>query len=76
MATIEQRLSALEKAINNAPMLVMTVTDHPTEAQQAEIGRATQTGHRTLVFYMPDDMAWMPGCGLPPWCEQEGGDRA
>lgn len=72
MATIEQRIFALEQAINTAPMLVIEVNAYPTEAQKAEIDRAVRSGRRLLVFYMPDDSAWMVGHGVPPWEQQKG----
>ena len=73
MATIEQRLSALEREINTAPLLVLCVTDRPTPEQAEQIASAERTGRRLIVFYMPSDTAWLAGSGKPaPW-EQEGG---
>lgn len=72
MTTIKARLLALEQHHNESPALVLSVTDRPTPEQQAEIERATRTGRRLIVFYMPGDTAWMPGCGVPPWETDEG----
>lgn len=75
MATIEQRLSSLEKATNAAPMLVMDVKGCPTSEQQAGIDRAARSGRKLIVFCEPGNTLWMPGAGRPPWCEHERGDR-
>lgn len=74
MATIKERIMQLEQASNYAPMLVLSVADRPTPEQQAEIDKATRTGRRLIVFFMPGDTAWMHGAGVPPWEEQEGGE--
>ena len=73
MTTIKQRISQLERASNHEPMLVLDVSDRPTDEQQAEIDKATRTGRRLIVFYMPEDTAWILGCGKPaPWeCKEE-----
>ena len=74
MATIEQRLSSLEKATNTAPMLVMDVKGCPTSEQQAVIDRAARAGRKLIVFCEPGNTLWMPGAGGPPWCEQKEDD--
>ncbi|MDO9012285.1 MAG: hypothetical protein Q7U78_10850 [Gallionella sp.] len=74
MATIKDRITQLERASNNAPMLVLSVTDRPTSEQSEQIANAERTGRQLIVFYMPGDTAWMPGAGVPPWDEQEGGE--
>ncbi len=75
MATIEQRLSALEREINTAPWLVLDVTDRPTPEQQGEIDRAIKTGRMCIVFYEPGQTAWLAGSGKPaPWEKQEKGE--
>ena len=73
MATIGQRLKALEQAINAAPMLVLFVGDRPTPEQQGEIDNATRTGRLMIVFVKKGDTAWIAGAGVPPW---ERGDYA
>lgn len=74
MATIEQRLFALERAINTAPWLVLDVTDRPTPEQQAEIDKAIKTGRMMIVFVERGDTVWIAGCGKPaPWEKLEGG---
>lgn len=73
MPTIKQRISQLEHASNHEPMLVLNVSNRPTLEQQAEIDKATRTGRRLIVFYMPGDTAWILGCGKPaPWEFEEG----
>ena len=62
-----ERLNALEKSSNAAPMLTMEVDGKPTDDQTATIDRCARTGRRLLVFCMPGDTAWMPGYGVPPW---------
>lgn len=64
MATIKDRIIQLEQASNNAPMLVLSVTDRPTPEQAERINR------RLIVFYMPSDTAWMSCTGVPPWDEK------
>ena len=61
------RLTALEKSSNTAPMLTMEIDGLPTHDQTATIDCCTRTGRRLLVFCMPGDTAWMPGYGVPPW---------
>ena len=61
------RLTALEKSSNTAPMLTMEIDGLPTDDQTATIDCCTRTGRRLLVFCMPGDTAWMPGYGAPPW---------
>ena len=61
------RLTALEKSRNTAPMLTMQVDGLPTGEQAALIDRCARTDRRLIVFCMPGDSAWMPGCGVPPW---------
>ena len=61
------RLTALEKSSNTAPMLTMEIDGLPTHDQTAMIDCCTRTGRRLLVFCMPGDTAWMPGYGVPPW---------
>ena len=61
------RLTALEKSSNTAPMLTMEVDGMPTDDQTAMIDRCARTGRRLVVFCMPGDTAWMPGYGVPPW---------
>ncbi|MDP2761267.1 MAG: hypothetical protein Q8O64_12875 [Sideroxyarcus sp.] len=73
MATIEQRLKALEQQQSDAPMLVLFVGDRPTPEQQAEIDKATKQGRMMIVFVAEGDRAWIAGCGKPaPWDEQQG----
>ena len=67
MANLNARLLALEHVINTAPMLTMQLDTAPTPEQQATIDLCTRTGRRLVVFCMPGDTAWMPGCGVPPW---------
>lgn len=74
MATIKDRITQLERASNNAPLLALDVTDRPTPEQAEQIAKAERTGRPLIVFYMPGDTAWMPGAGVPPWDEQSGGD--
>ena len=61
------RLTALEKSSNTAPMLTIAINGLPTGDQTAMIDRCTRSGRRLLVFCEPGDTAWMPGCGSPPW---------
>ena len=62
-----ERLKALERSGNTAPMLVLEVDTAPTCEQSALIDRCTKTGRQLIVFCTPGDSAWMPGCGVPPW---------
>ena len=62
-----ERLNALEKSSNAAPMLTMEVDGKPTHDQTATIDCCTRTGLRLLVFCMSGDTVWMPGNGVPPW---------
>ncbi len=72
MATIEQRLKALEQQQSDAPMLVLFVGDRPTPEQQSEIDSAIKTGRMMIVFVAHGDTAWITGCGKPaPWEQQE-----
>ena len=64
---LTERLKALEKNGNSAPMLVLQVDTAPTTEQSTLIDRCTKTGRQLIVFYEPGDTAWMPGCGVPPW---------
>ena len=66
------RLTALEKSSNTAPMLTMEIDGLPTDDQTAMIDRCARTGRRLVVFYSPGDTAWMPGYGVPPWEAQHG----
>lgn len=75
MATIKERIMQLEQASNNAPMLVLSVTDRPTPEQAEQIAQAERQGRRLLVFVEKGNTAWMPGAGVPPWDEQEGGEH-
>ncbi len=61
------RLTALEKSRNTAPMLTMEVDGLPTDEQAALIERCARTDRRLMVFCEPGNTAWMPGCGVPPW---------
>ena len=61
------RLTALEKSSNTAPMVTMEIDGLPTDDQTAMIDRCARTGRRLLVFCMPGDTAWMPGYGVPTW---------
>ena len=72
MATLDARLLALERSINAAPLLVLSVNDRPTLDQQATIDECTRTGRRLLVFFDPGNTAWMLGLGAPPWEVQHG----
>lgn len=74
MATIKDRIMLLECANNNAPMLILSVTDRPTLEQAEQIAKAGRKGRRLIVFCMPGDTAWMPGASVPPWEELEGGE--
>ena len=67
-----KRLISLEQSNDTAPMLTMTVNERPTAEQAALIDRCTKTGRNLMVFYMPFDSAWMPGCGVPPWEVEHG----
>ena len=67
---LSERLAALERAINAAPMLTLSVTGRPTPEQQATIDQCTRTGRRLLVFVDRGNTAWMPGLGVPPWKAQ------
>ena len=67
MANLNARLLALEHVINTAPMMTMQIDTVPTPKQQATIDHCTLTGRRLIVFCMPGDTAWMPGCSAPPW---------
>jgi hypothetical protein len=69
---LTERITRLEKAANHEPMLTMHVDNSPTREQAATIDHCTKTGRRLLVFYMPGDTAWMPGCGTPPWEVEHG----
>lgn len=69
---LTDRLAALEKSTNTAPMLTMRVQGLPTAEQAALIDRCTRTGRRLVVFCMPGDSAWMPGCGVAPWEVEHG----
>ena len=73
MATIKDRIMQLERASNNAPMLVLDVTDRPTPEQAEQIAKAERTRRQLIVFYMPGDTVWMPGAGVPPWEQERGG---
>ena len=66
------RLTALEKNSNTAPMLTLNVDGVPTGDQTALIDHCTRTGRRLIMFCMPGDTAWMPGYGVPPWKVQHG----
>lgn len=66
MATIEQRLKALEQKQGNAPMLVLFVGDCPTPEQQAEIDTAIQTRRMMIVFVAHGDTAWIADADNPP----------
>lgn len=61
------RLTALEKSINTAPMLTLDVVSMPTDEQKALIDQCTRTGRRLIVFYEPGNTLWMPGVGASPW---------
>jgi len=76
MTTIKDRITQLERASNNAPMLVLFVTDKPTPEQSEQIAKAERIGRRLIAFYMPGDTAWMPGYGVPPWEQVAGIDCA
>jgi hypothetical protein len=68
MATLENRLLALEAARSTMPWAVMDVDGKPTPDQQTEIDRCTRTGRMLVVFYEPGNTAWVPGLGEPaPW---------
>lgn len=75
MATIEQRLKALEQQRSDAPMLVLFVGDRPTPEQQTEIDKAIKQGRMMIVFIEKGNTAWIAGADVPPW-EQEGGEYA
>lgn len=76
MATIEQRITSLELARGNAPMLALFVTDKPTPEQAAQIAKAERTGRMMIVFVARGDTAWIVGSGKPaPWEQQEGGEH-
>ena len=66
------RLTALEKSSNTAPMLTMEIDGLPTDDQTAMINRCARTGRRLLVFCMPGDTVCMPGYGVPPWEVEHG----
>ena len=66
------RLTALEKSSNTAPMLTMEIVGLPTDDHTAMIDRCARTGRRLLVFCMPGDTVWMPGYGVPPWEVEHG----
>jgi hypothetical protein len=61
------RLTALERSINTAPMLTLDVVNFPTDEQKALIDQCTRTGRRLIVFYEPGNTLWMPGIGVLPW---------
>lgn len=61
------RLTALEKSINTAPMLTLDVFNFPTDEQKALIDQCNRTGRRLIVFYEPGNTLWMPGNGVSPW---------
>jgi hypothetical protein len=61
------RLTALEKSSNSAPMLTLDVVNMPTDEQKALIDQCTRTGRRLIVFYEPGNTLWMPGVGVSPW---------
>lgn len=68
MATLENRLLALEAARSTMPWAVMDVDGKPTPNQQTEIDHCTRTGRMLVVFYEPGNTAWVPGLGKPaPW---------
>lgn len=73
MATIRDRLAALERTSNNAPWLIIDVTDRPSPEQAEQIAQAERTGRMCIVFVARGDTAWIAGAGVPPW-EQEGSD--
>ena len=64
---LTDRLAALERSHNTAPMLTMEVDGVPTDEQAALIDRCTKTSRRLFVFCEPGDTAWMLGNGPPPW---------
>ena len=72
MTTLDARLLALEHILNTAPLLTMQIDEAPTPEQVAQIDHCTRTGRRLVVFCMPGDSAWMPGCGSPPWEVEHG----
>jgi hypothetical protein len=61
------RLTALEKSMNTAPMLTLDVVSMPTDEQKALIDQCTRTGRRLIVFYEPGNTLWMSGVGVSPW---------
>lgn len=61
------RLTALEKSSNSAPMLTLDVVNFPTDEQAVLIDLCTRTGRRLVVFYEPGNTLWMPGNGASPW---------
>jgi hypothetical protein len=69
---LTERITRLEKKVNDEPMLTMQVETSPTREQTATIDHCTKTGRRLLVFYTPGDSAWMLGCGAPPWEVEHG----
>ncbi|MFZ2300756.1 MAG: hypothetical protein WAW10_02675 [Gallionella sp.] len=66
MATIEQRLKALEQQQGNAPMQVLFVGDRPTPEQQTEIDKAIMAGRMMVVFVAHGDTAWIADADNPP----------
>jgi len=73
MASIKERLEALERASSALPWLVLEVIDRPTSDQQADIDKAIAQGRTLIVFVEEGNTMWMPG-RTPPW-EQEGGEH-
>ena len=64
---LTDRLAALERNNNTAPMLTMEVDGQPTDEQTAIIDRCTKNGRRLIVCSEPGNTAWILGCGLSPW---------
>lgn len=64
---LNRRICRLEQVVNTAPMLTMQVDTKPTSEQEVEIARCIRSGRRLIVFYMPDDTAWLAGNSEPPW---------
>jgi len=67
VTNLNARLLALERFKNTAPPLTLQIDTTPTPEQQAVINHCIRTGRRLVAFFMPDDSAWMPGYGVPPW---------
>lgn len=64
---LANRIAHLERAVSDAPMLIMEIDREPTPEQAAEIDAATRAGRRVLVFVRHGNTAWMPGAGPAPW---------